>query len=132
MAEPTATPRKTLFSRFSEIGKDRTLLAMLLLGLGAGLPYAVLTGTLIAWFTKTEIEVSTIGVLSWIGLAYAFKFLWSPTLHRSFAPITGRLGSRRGWMLLFQAVIVVAMGTIAMLDPASNLGYWDLRRAAKA
>ncbi|MCP4658109.1 MAG: AmpG family muropeptide MFS transporter [bacterium] len=126
MADTTAAPRKTLFSRFSEIGKDRALLAMLLLGLGAGLPYAVLTGTLIAWFTKTEIEVSTIGVLSWIGLAYAFKFLWSPSLHRSFAPITGRLGSRRGWMLLFQAVVVVAMGTMAVLNPTSNLGLITL------
>lgn len=117
----TETPRRSTLSVLKEMGRDRSLLVMLLLGLAAGLPYAVLTGTLNAWFTETDVDVATIGVLSWIGLAYAFKFLWSPALHRSVAPITGRLGSRRGWMLLFQFVVMATLGVIAASDPTTDL-----------
>jgi MFS transporter, PAT family, beta-lactamase induction signal transducer AmpG len=118
----TAPPTKPGFlARLSSAGKDRSSLAMLLLGLGAGLPYSVLTGTLNAWFTQAEVEVSTIGVLSWIGLAYAFKFLWSPALHRTIAPLTGGLGARRGWMVLFQAAIVIVLAVISLSNPTSML-----------
>ena len=78
MADATTDQKPTLLSSLTAMGRDKSLMAMLLLGLGAGLPYAVLTGTLNAWFTEENVDVSTIGVLSWIGLAYAFKFLWSP------------------------------------------------------
>jgi PAT family beta-lactamase induction signal transducer AmpG len=125
MADPAVDKVSTL-SRLNSLGKDRDLLAMLLLGIGAGLPYAVLTGTLNAWFTQSDVDVSTIGVLSWIGLAYAFKFLWSPALHRSRVPFLGRLGSRRGWMLAFQFVIMLAMGTVAVSDPGSQLALITL------
>jgi PAT family beta-lactamase induction signal transducer AmpG len=120
MSDETAQ-KKSALSSLSEIGKDRSLLAMLLLGLGAGLPYAILTGTLNAWFTEMDVDVSTIGVLSWIGLAYAFKFLWSPALHKSRAPVLGRFGSRRGWMLFFQLIIMLAMGTITVSNPQDQL-----------
>ncbi|WP_339746473.1 hypothetical protein [uncultured Maricaulis sp.] len=117
-----ATSEKpSMFSRLGAAGKDKTLLAMLFLGLGAGLPYAILTGTLNAWFTEAGVDVSTIGVLSWIGLAYAFKFLWSPALHRSRPPLLGRLGNRRGWMLGFQLIIMIAMATISLANPQSQL-----------
>lgn len=125
MAEATETKR-SLFSALAAMGRDKSLAAMLLLGLGAGLPYAVLTGTLNAWFTEENVDVSTIGVLSWIGLAYAFKFLWSPALHRSRLPFFDKLGQRRGWMLGFQVVIMLAMGTLTMADPGSQLGLITL------
>ena len=125
MAE-LAAPKRSLFSALSAMGRDKSLAAMLLLGLGAGLPYAVLTGTLNAWFTEENVDVSTIGVLSWIGLAYAFKFLWSPALHRSRLPLFDKLGARRGWMLGFQVVIMVAMGTLTLANPGSQLGLITL------
>lgn len=119
-------PQRSLISALAGLGRDKSLAAMLLLGLGAGLPYAVLTGTLNAWFTEENVDVSTIGVLSWIGLAYAFKFLWSPALHRSRLSIFARLGARRGWMIAFQLVIMLAMGTLALADPGSQLGLITL------
>ncbi|PIW31435.1 MAG: beta-lactamase induction signal transducer [Rhodobacterales bacterium CG15_BIG_FIL_POST_REV_8_21_14_020_59_13] len=125
MAEASASKR-TAVSLLGNIGRDRSLLAMLLLGLGAGLPYAILTGTLNAWFTENDVDVSTIGVLSWIGLAYAFKFLWSPALHRSSVPVLGRLGSRRGWMLVFQTIIMISMATIAFASPQNQLALITL------
>ncbi|MEL6363474.1 MAG: beta-lactamase induction signal transducer [Pseudomonadota bacterium] len=95
--------------------------AMTALGFAAGLPFAAVGGTLYAWFTAAKVDVSTIGVLSWAGLAYGFKFLWSPLLDRYAAPLIGRYGFRRGWMLFFQAVIVGCLAFIAGSDPGANL-----------
>jgi len=95
--------------------------AMTALGFAAGLPFAAVGGTLYAWFTAAGVDVSTIGVLSWAGLAYGFKFLWSPLLDRYAAPFIERAGFRRGWMLLFQTIIVGCLAFIAFSDPGRNL-----------
>ena len=79
---------------------NRKTMVMLAFGFGAGLPYTLLIGTLNAWLGAWEIDLATIGVLSWIGLAYAFKFLWSPLVDRVRLPLLERLGRRRGWLLL--------------------------------
>ena len=55
---------------------------MLAFGFSSGLPYALLIGTLNAWLGEANINLATIGVLSWIGLSYSFKFLWSPLVDR--------------------------------------------------
>ena len=55
---------------------------MLAFGFSSGLPFALLIGTLNAWLGDAKINLATIGVLSWIGLGYAFKFLWSPLVDR--------------------------------------------------
>ncbi|RZJ29719.1 MAG: beta-lactamase induction signal transducer, partial [Brevundimonas sp.] len=57
--------------------RERRTLAMLLLGFSAGLPFAMLIGTLNAWLTEAGVSIATIGILSWIGLFGAFRFLWS-------------------------------------------------------
>ena len=59
--------------------KSSTMLAF---GFSSGLPYALLIGTLNAWLGEANINLATIGVLSWIGLSYSFKFLWSPLVDR--------------------------------------------------
>ncbi len=78
--------------------RSRKTAIMLVFGFSAGLPYTLLIGTLNAWLGEWEINLATIGVLSWIGLAYAFKFLWSPLVDRVPLPLLGRLGRRRGWL----------------------------------
>ena len=60
----------------------RKAATMLAFGFSSGLPFALLIGTLNAWLGDAKINLATIGVLSWIGLGYAFKFLWSPLVDR--------------------------------------------------
>lgn len=95
--------------------RDRRTLAMLLLGFSSGLPAVLLIGTLNAWLSDADVKTSTIGVLSWIGLAYAFKFLWSPTVNMRL-PLPG-LGRRRGWMIVCQLLIGAAIALIALSRP---------------
>lgn len=54
------------------------VLGMLSLGFSAGLPLLLVLGTLSFWLREAGIDRSTIGHLSWIGLAYGFKWMWSP------------------------------------------------------
>jgi PAT family beta-lactamase induction signal transducer AmpG len=102
--------------------RTRKSASMLALGFSSGLPFALLIGTLNAWLGEVGIKLATIGVLSWIGLATAFKFLWSPLVDRVRLPLLGRLGRRKGWIVLCQALIVVALVGLVVTDPTVDIG----------
>jgi PAT family beta-lactamase induction signal transducer AmpG len=100
------------------------VLGMLSLGFSAGLPLLLVLGTLSFWLREAGIDRSTIGHLSWIGLAYGFKWMWSPLVDRLPLPLLTRLlGRRRAWLLLSQVSIVVALIGIANTDPLENLTH---------
>ncbi|MDI9237892.1 MFS transporter [Lysobacter sp. LF1] len=94
------------------------VLVMLLLGFSSGIPIYLVGNTLGFWMRENAIELSTIGFLSWVGLAYSLKFLWAPLIDKLDAPLLGRwLGRRRGWMLLSQIVVAIALTGMAMVQP---------------
>ena len=99
---------------------------MLLFGFAAGLPYALLLGTLYAWLTEAEVDVETMGVFSLIGLAYAFKFLWSPALDRVDVPVLRKLGKRKQWIVTAQLLLGAILVILSTLDPVSSLGIFSL------
>ena len=99
---------------------------MLVLGMAAGLPYALLLGTLYAWLGETGVDLETMGVFSLIGLAYAFKFLWSPLVDRLRLPGLWRLGRRRGWLVPIQALVGLCLMALSALDPKTSLGLFSL------
>ncbi len=93
-------------------------LRMLLLGFSAGLPLLLVLGTLSFWLREAGIDRSTIGYLSWVGLAYAFKWVWAPLVDRMPIPLLTRLlGRRRSWLLLAQLAIMAGLVGMAFNDP---------------
>ena len=98
------------FSRFI----NRRISTMLFLGFSSGLPLALTSGTLQAWLTVAGIDIRTIGIFALVGLPYTFKFLWSPLMDRFVPPWLGR---RRGWMIISQFCLMVAIGAIAAISP---------------
>ena len=106
--------------------RNRKTAIMLVFGFAAGLPYTLLIGTLNAWLGEWEIDLATIGVLSWIGLAYAFKFLWSPLVDRVRLPVLERLGRRRSWLLVCQVLLTFTFFGLALSDPRLALGWFAL------
>ncbi|MBN8763780.1 MAG: MFS transporter [Thiobacillus sp.] len=98
------------------------VVGMLFLGFSAGLPLLLVLGTLSFWLSEAGIARATIGHLSWVGLAYGFKFLWSPLVDRLPLPLLTRmLGRRRAWLLLSQICIALALLGMANTDPVVNL-----------
>ena len=92
--------------------------AMLLLAFAAGLPFPLILTTLSARLRQSGIDRTTIGYFSLVGLAYSFKFCWSPIVDRVPLPLLRVLGRRRSWMLLAQCGIVCGIVAMALVDPA--------------
>lgn len=101
---------------------NRKSLFMLIFGVAAGLPFSLLVGTLNAWLGAEGIKAATIGILSWLGLTYAFKFLWSPIVGNLPGPLSHYLGRRRGWIIPCQIVIVICLWVISHSSPQTGLG----------
>ena len=115
------TPKHRLSLR--DVLTDGRIALMLPLGFSSGLPFLLVFSTLSAWLREAGISRTEIGLLSWVALAYSFKFLWAPIVDRYDAPILSRLlGRRRGWMALSQIVVALGLIGIAFGDPQSSLG----------
>ena len=98
-------------------------LRMLALGFSAGLPLLLVLGTLSFRLREAGIDRSTIGYLSWVGLAYGFKWVWAPLVDRLPIPLLTRwLGRRRSWLLLSQCLVVAGLVGMAVSDPRDALG----------
>ena len=95
---------------------------MLLLGFSAGLPLLLVLGTLSFRLRDAGIDRTTIGFLSWVALAYAFKWAWAHLVDRLPLPLLTRtLGRRRSWLLVAQLTIVCGLAGMALTDPLDNL-----------
>ncbi len=95
---------------------------MLFLGFSAGLPLLLILGTLSFWLREAGIDRSTIGYLTWVGLIYAFKWVWAPLVDRLRIPfLTKWFGRRRSWLLFAQALIIVGLVGMASIDPKAAL-----------
>lgn len=96
---------------------NKALFAILCLGFTSGLPLALTSTTLQAWFTEAHIPLMTIGALSLLGLPYTLKFLWAPVMDHFSFPY---LGKRRGWILLTQIGLVLSIFVIANMHPTTQ------------
>lgn len=97
-------------------------LRMLALGFSAGLPLLLVLGTLSFRLREAGIDRATIGYLSWVGLAYGFKWCWAPLVDRLPIPLLTRaLGRRRSWLLLSQAMVMAGLVGMALVDPKHAL-----------
>ena len=101
--------------------REPRVLAMLALGFSAGLPFMLTGNTLGAWLRDEGTELAAIGFLSWVGLAYSFKFVWAPLLDRVELPVLRRLGKRRSWILLAQAGVVLGLVAMTIIGPQGGL-----------
>ena len=117
-APTTTTPDKPSWADTLKVYTEGPTLRMLALGFSAGLPLLLVLGTLSFWLREAGINRSTIGYLSWVGLAYAFKWVWAPLVDRMPIPLATRvLGRRRSWLLLAQAMVIAGLCGMAFTDP---------------
>jgi PAT family beta-lactamase induction signal transducer AmpG len=105
-------PKETLLQAL----RQRRMAAILLLGIASGLPFNLTLSTLQAWLADAGVDIKTIGIFGLVGVPYLFKFLWAPLLDRYLPPLLGR---RRGWIVIFQAALALAIGAMSLSEPAS-------------
>ena len=118
----TAAPRswRETFATYSH----PRVVALLFLGFSAGLPFLLVFSTLSAWLREFGVTRTAIGFISWIGITYSFKFVWSPVVDRVRLPfLTAWLGRRRAWMLLAQCGIGLGLLAMSFCDPRADL-WW--------
>src|SRR5687767_15539473 len=78
-----------------------------------GFPYGVVDRTLNLYLSVAKVPLSTIGLLSTIGIAWTLKLFW--------APLVDAIGSYRSWILGALIVLSLAMATFTMTPAASTL-----------
>jgi len=93
----------------------------LALGFASGLPFLLTQNTLGYWLRDEGTSLKLIGFISWVGMAYVLKPFWAPIIDRLDVPLLGRLGRRRGWMLLSQIVIALGLIGMAAVGPSGGL-----------
>lgn len=116
-ANTTAAPKKHgLREIVAALGQPKVA-AMLALGFASGLPFLLTGATFGFWLADAGTTTTAIGFLSWVGLAYSFKYLWSPLVDRTPAPFFAKLGRRRGWAVLAQCGVAIALIAMAIVGP---------------
>ncbi|WP_306547322.1 AmpG family muropeptide MFS transporter [Desulfobulbus sp.] len=93
------------------------MLVSFLMGFACGAPLLLTSSVLQAWMTEQGVDLSVIGLYSLVGLPYTLKFLWAPVFDRYTLPFLGR---RRGWMLITQFALILALVALGLTNPAQT------------
>jgi len=104
---------------------DRTTPKIVLLTalyVAQGLPYGFFTGALPVLLRQTGMSLTAISALSLLYLPWALKFMWAPYLDH--------LGTRKAWLLGFQASTIVGALLLSRMDLSA--GYLPIIVAAFA
>ena len=118
MADPSARPGlKALIMAW----RDRRLGTIFVLGMASGFPWVLIGSAMSAWLEESGVSRSAIGLLGGVGIAYALNFLWAPFLDRYRPWLLGRLGLRRGWILLTQCLLLLFTLAVSVIEPGANL-----------
>ena len=114
--------KQTLAETFS-VYFDRRMIKILLLGAISGFPWVIIGSSLSLWLKEDGLSRSTIGWAGLIFAVYAFNYLWAPIIDRVRIPwLTSRIGHRRGWIILMQAIILICLICWSVINPTANLG----------
>src|ERR1700743_1680254 len=121
----TSPPRPTSWRDGFAVYLQRRVLIVLLLGFSSGLPLALSGSTLLVWMRESGGDLRTIRLFALVGTPYTLKFLWAPLVDALHVPLFTRgFGRRRGWLLVSQLLLVVAILLLAMTDPACSALLW--------
>lgn len=96
---------------------NRRMLVALAMGFSCGLPLLLTLSVLQAWMTEAGVDLTTIGLMTLVGLPYTLKFFWAPLFDRYRLPFLGR---RRGWLLIAQLALMMALIGLGFSNPVAQ------------
>jgi len=113
--------KQTLAETFS-VYFDQRMIKILLLGAISGFPWVIIGSSLSLWLKEDGLSRSTIGWAGLIFAVYAFNYLWAPIIDRVRIPwLTNKIGHRRSWIVLMQAIILICLVCWSFINPTTNL-----------
>ena len=86
-------------------------------GFTSGLPLFILISLFPAWLAESGLDLKAIGLFALIQLPYAWKFIWAPLFDR----FTLAMGRRRGWLIIFQIILLFLISICGFIDPKSQI-----------
>jgi PAT family beta-lactamase induction signal transducer AmpG len=104
-------------NRFWQDILSKKMLVCIFTGFTSGLPLFILISLLPAWLRSNQLDLKAIGLFALIQLPYTWKFLWAPFFDRFKWP----MGRRRGWLLFFQALLLVSIPLFGFYNPRTDL-----------
>ena len=93
---------------------NKRLLIVFILGFSSGLPMALISSTLQAWYASSGMSVILTGSLSLVSLPYTYRIFWGPVLDRYSL---FNIGKRRSWILTMQFLLLLGFNLMAWLTP---------------
>lgn len=101
---------------------DQRMIKILLLGAISGFPWVIIGSSLSLWLKEDGLSRSTIGWAGLIFAVYAFNYLWAPIIDKVRIPLlTNKIGHRRSWIVLMQAIILICLISWSLINPTLNL-----------
>src|SRR5207237_8301701 len=129
MSTPPAPAARSSFIDTVVVYFRPRVLIVMLLGFSAGLPFSLAGQTLQAWMSESGVDIRTIGLFAAVGTPYWAKPLWAPAVDALDVPLLSRLiGRRRGWLMLTQLMLIIAVVLLALSEPA--ISPWLVAGAA--
>ena len=102
--------------------KEPRILSILFLGFSSGLPFLLTLATLHVRLSEVGVNKTTIGLFVFVTLPYALNLLWAPIIDSWRLPFLGRFfGRRKGWMLVTQLSLMIALILLGLSDPSQNI-----------
>ena len=95
----------------------KKMLICIFTGFTSGLPLFIIVSLLPAWLMDSGLELKAIALFSFIQLPYVLKFLWAPL----FDGFSFSMGRRRGWLIIFQVLLLASISMAGLLDPKSQI-----------
>jgi MFS transporter, PAT family, beta-lactamase induction signal transducer AmpG len=111
--------RKSIFQTDFNVMKDRKKDALssphvwtLTTYFAEGFPYTIIRIISSVFFRDMKVSLEAIGLTSLFGLPWVLKFLWGPHVDQ--------FSTKRRWMLLMQALLVIMTVAVAFFTPVAN------------
>lgn len=101
-----------------QANKLKILATCFILGFASGLPLALVSTTLQAWYTTAGINIISIGFLGLVSQPYVYKFIWAPALDKH--KILPRFGLRKDWILVTQICLLSSIFSLSFYEPTNN------------
>ena len=93
------------------------MLICIFTGFASGMPLYVLIQLVPWWLRSENLGLAAIGGFALIGLPYTWKFIWAPLFDR----FSLSMGRRRGWLIIFQVLLLISIGFAGLISPTSQI-----------